>query len=81
MEGCSLGMQVCHQGSTELLGVIGEVSVVNQVVLELCRVKLGAVPRLHFIFCNICQRKNTTSKGGGGASRGGHGVRARKSVL
>ena len=80
LERCSLGTGVCQQASAELLNVVVEARVVQQTVFEECSVELGAVPGPHNILSEFRKCRNTSSKGGGGASRGGHGVGARKNV-
>ena len=67
-------MDVCNQASLELLRIIVEVRVIQQAVLEQHSVELGAVRGPHYVFSEVNNRRNTASEGGGGASKGGHGV-------
>ena len=73
-------MDVCHQVAVELRSVFVEAKIIQQVVLEQHGVKLAAVLGPHFVLCEVRNCKNTTSEGGGGTSKGGHSVGARKNV-
>ena len=73
-------MDVCDQASSEPLRIAVKARIIQQAVLKQRSVELGAVPGPHYVFGEVSNRRNTSSEGGGGASRGGHGVGARKNV-
>ena len=55
----SLGRDVCHQTGAEALGVFVRSYVGEKLVLKKRRVKLGAVPGLHFVCSKVSKRRNT----------------------
>ena len=69
----SLDTDVHCQASAEALGSFVRSYVGEKLVLKKRRVKLGAVPGLHFICSKVSKRRNTTCEGGGRAARGRHG--------
>ena len=81
LEGCRLCTGVCQQASAELLEVVVEVRVIQQTVFEQRSVELGAVLGPDEFIGKFSNCRNTSSEGGGGASRGGHGVGARKNCV
>lgn len=80
LEGYNLVMDLCHQASLELLGVIIKASVVQLMVLKKHSIKLGAVRGPHFVFHKVSNHGNTTSDRGGGAAKGCHDERARRNL-